>query len=64
MKVKEKKWIRVRITIVAVFFVCGLSIILARAYQLQVLERREVGVVAAIARHRHVEELDRPGDAA
>jgi cell division protein FtsI (penicillin-binding protein 3) len=39
MKVKEKKWVRVRIYVVAVFFVCGLSIILARAYQLQVLDR-------------------------
>lgn len=38
MKVKEKKWIRIRIYVVALFFVLGLGTILARAYQLQVVE--------------------------
>ena len=39
MKVKEKKWIRFRIHLVAVFFMTGLATVFARAYQLQVLER-------------------------
>ncbi len=46
MKVKEKKWIRVRIYVVAVLFVCGFSIILARAYQLQVLDRDRLARIA------------------
>lgn len=46
MKVKEKKWIRVRIVVVAVFFLCGLGVILARAYQLQVLERDRLARIA------------------
>jgi cell division protein FtsI (penicillin-binding protein 3) len=56
MKVKEKKWIRVRITIVAVFFVCGLSIILARAYQLQVLDRDRLARIA-LAGYRGIVKL-------
>jgi hypothetical protein len=32
MKVKEKKWIRFRIYLVALFFLAGLGTILARAY--------------------------------
>jgi len=38
MKVKDKKWIRIRVYIVTLFFVLGLGAILARAYQLQVVE--------------------------
>ena len=56
MKVKEKKWIRVRIYVVAVFFVCGLSIILARAYQLQVLERDRLARIA-LAGYRGIVKL-------
>lgn len=56
MKVKEKKWIRVRIYVVAVFFVCGLSIILARAYQLQVLERDKLTRIA-LAGYRGIVKL-------
>lgn len=46
MKVKEKKWIRVRIYIVAVFFLSGLGVIMARAYQLQVLDRDRLASIA------------------
>jgi len=56
MKVKEKKWIRVRIYVVAVFFLCGLSIILARAYQLQVLERDRLARIA-LAGYRGIVKL-------
>ena len=46
MKVKEKKWIRIRIYVVAGLFACGLGMILARAYQLQVLERDRLTRIA------------------
>ena len=46
MKVKEKKWIRIRIYLVALFFIGGLGAILARAYQLQVLERDKLVAIA------------------
>ncbi|UCB51179.1 MAG: transpeptidase family protein [Deltaproteobacteria bacterium] len=46
MKVKEKKWIRFRIYLVAFFFLAGLGTILARAYQLQVLERDRLASIA------------------
>jgi cell division protein FtsI (penicillin-binding protein 3) len=46
MKVREKKWIRFRIYLVAVFFLGGMGIILARAYQLQVLEKDKLASVA------------------
>ena len=46
MKVREKKWIRFRIYVVAIFFTMGLGIILARAYQLQVLERGKLASIA------------------
>lgn len=39
MKVKEKKWIRFRIYVIAVFFLLGFGIIFARAYQLQVIQK-------------------------
>lgn len=38
MNAKDKKWIRIRVYIVTLFFVFGLGAILARAYQLQVVE--------------------------
>ncbi|HEJ83923.1 MAG TPA: penicillin-binding protein, partial [Desulfobacteraceae bacterium] len=46
MKVQEKKWIRVRIYVVAVFFIMGLGTILVRSFQLQVLERDRLGSIA------------------
>ncbi len=46
MKVSEKKWIRFRIYLVAVFFLCGLGTLLVRAYQLQVLEREKLVSIA------------------
>jgi len=39
MKAKEKKWIRFRIYLITTFFLLGFGTILARAYQLQVIER-------------------------
>ncbi|MBW1732874.1 MAG: PASTA domain-containing protein [Deltaproteobacteria bacterium] len=39
MKVKDKKWIRFRIYVVTALFLSGFGTILARAYQLQVMER-------------------------
>jgi len=56
MKVKEKKWIRVRIVVVAVFFLCGLGIILGRAYQLQVLKRDWLARIA-MAGYRKIDKL-------
>jgi cell division protein FtsI (penicillin-binding protein 3) len=56
MKVREKKWIRVRITIVAVFFAAGLAMILARATQLQVLERDKLARIA-LAGYRGIVKL-------
>ncbi|MBW1704803.1 MAG: transpeptidase family protein [Deltaproteobacteria bacterium] len=46
MKVKEKKWIRFRVYLVAVFFLLGLGTVLARAYQLQVLNKDRLAVIA------------------
>ena len=46
MKVREKKWIRFRIYLVATVFLTGLGIILGRAYQLQVLEKDRLGAIA------------------
>jgi len=46
MKVKEKKSIRFRIYVVATFFIIGLGVILARAYQLHVLEKDRLGAIA------------------
>jgi len=39
MKVAEKRWIRFRIYVIAVFFLLGFGAIFARAYQLQVVEK-------------------------
>ncbi|MFC1532725.1 penicillin-binding transpeptidase domain-containing protein [Thermodesulfobacteriota bacterium] len=46
MKVQDKKWIRVRIYLVASFFLLGLGIILLRAFQLQVFERDRLDTIA------------------
>ena len=46
MKVKEKKWIRFRVYLVAAFFLLGLSTVLARAYQLQVLNKDRLALIA------------------
>jgi cell division protein FtsI (penicillin-binding protein 3) len=56
MKVNEKKWIRVRIYIVAVLFLCGLSTILARGTQLQVLQRDRLASIA-LAGYRGIVKL-------
>ena len=47
MKVSEKKWIRIRIYIVGVFFLLGLGAVLARAFQLQVLEKDRLAAIAS-----------------
>ena len=46
MKTSDKKWIRVRIYLVAIFFIIGLGANLLRAYQLQVLERDKLNELA------------------
>jgi cell division protein FtsI/penicillin-binding protein 2 len=46
MKVKEKKWVRIRIYTVAFVFLACLGIILTRAYQLQVLQKDKLGSLA------------------
>jgi len=46
MKVREKKWIRFRIMLVAFCFVTSMAVILARAYQFQVLERERLASIA------------------
>lgn len=46
MKIKEKKWIRFRIYVVATFFLIGLATILARAFQLQILEKDRLETIA------------------
>ena len=46
MKVRKKKWIRFRIYLVGIFFLAGLGTILARAYQLQILERDRLKAIA------------------
>jgi cell division protein FtsI (penicillin-binding protein 3) len=46
MKVREKKWIRFRIYLVASFFLLGLGTLLARAYQLQIMEKDHLAVIA------------------
>lgn len=46
MKVKDKKWIRFRIYVVTAFFLLGFGTLLARAYQLQVLESDHLKAIA------------------
>jgi cell division protein FtsI (penicillin-binding protein 3) len=46
MKVQQKRWIRFRTYVVALFFVLGLGVMLARAYQLQVLEKDRLAALA------------------
>jgi cell division protein FtsI (penicillin-binding protein 3) len=46
MKVRQKNWIRIRTYVVAVFFVLGLGVMVARAYQLQVLDRDRLEAIA------------------
>ena len=46
MKVKEKKWIRIRIYLVAVFFLFCLSTVFSRAVQLQVFEKDKLQTMA------------------
>ena len=46
MKVKEKKWIRFRVYLVAAFFLLGMGTVLARAYQLQVLHKDRLAFIA------------------
>ncbi len=46
MKVKEKKWIRFRIILVAGVLLCGFGAIVARAYQFQVIKRDKLRAMA------------------
>ncbi len=46
MKLREKKWIRFRIYLVAIFFSIGLGTVLTRAYQLQILEKEHLEKIA------------------
>ncbi|MCD4718091.1 MAG: transpeptidase family protein [Desulfobacterales bacterium] len=46
MKVNEKKGIRFRVYLVAAFFLLGMGTLLARAYQLQVLNRDRLAFIA------------------
>jgi len=54
MKVSKKKWIRLRIYLVALFFLGGLGTILARAYQLQVLEKDKLVSIARAGYRGHI----------
>ncbi|MBW1816357.1 MAG: transpeptidase family protein [Deltaproteobacteria bacterium] len=46
MKVKEKRWIRFRIHLVGLCLFLGLGVVLARAYQLQVIQKDRLGGIA------------------
>jgi cell division protein FtsI (penicillin-binding protein 3) len=46
MKTSDKKWIRIRIYLVAIFFIIGLGINLFRAYKLQVLDGKKLNALA------------------
>lgn len=46
MKVGEKKWIRFRVYVVTLLFLAGMGTVLARAYQLQVLQRERLTSIA------------------
>lgn len=56
MKVNEKKWIRIRIYLVAVFFLFCLSTVLFRAVQLQVFEKDKLQIMAREG-YRNVSKL-------
>jgi cell division protein FtsI (penicillin-binding protein 3) len=57
MKVEDKRWIRFRIWVVAIFFLLGFGILLVRAYQLQVLESDRL---KAIARASYIGKTELP----
>jgi cell division protein FtsI (penicillin-binding protein 3) len=46
MKTSDKKWIRIRIYLVAIFFIIGLGVNLFRAYILQVVDRQKLNSLA------------------
>ena len=46
MKVKEKKWIRIRIYVVAFFFLFGFGKVLLEAFQLQILKKDNLNAIA------------------
>ncbi len=46
MKVKEKKWVRIRIYVVASVFLACLGVVLTRTYQLQVLQKEKLASLA------------------
>ncbi len=61
MKVNDKKWIRIRIYLVAIFFLCGLTTILLRALQLQVFERERLDAIARAGYNDVVKLLPKRG---
>ncbi len=61
MKVQDKKWIRIRIYLVAIFFLCGLTTILLRALQLQVFERERLDAIARAGYNDVVKLLPKRG---
>ena len=61
MKVQDKKWIRIRIYLVAIFFLCGLTTILLRALQLQVFEREKLDSIARAGYNDIVKLLPKRG---
>jgi cell division protein FtsI (penicillin-binding protein 3) len=61
MKVEDKKWIRIRIYLVAIFFLCGLTTILLRALQLQVFERDRLDAIARAGYNDVVKLLPKRG---
>jgi len=61
MKVEDKKWIRIRIYLVAIFFLCGLTTILLRALQLQVFEREKLDAIARAGYNDVVKLLPKRG---
>ena len=46
MKIKDKKWIRIRIYITGIFFFLVFCVIFLRAYQLQILKGSELSSLA------------------
>ena len=46
MKVRQKKWIRFRIVLVAIGMILGLGVVVTRAFHLQVLERQRLAEMA------------------